>query len=140
MKSIIYKIAIVFALVIGLESAAKATITIYPYFSFMYKDPASGYTYTLYWQVENSDGVISPTGNPWNLGNSGIYPMGVSGTYNPGAGYQVTEPVNPPIPQNCYRIVVIVVRSDFAVRRGWSNWTTAAGLQNNSLSINVNSF
>lgn len=134
------KVVIVLALFFGFALSVSANITIYPDFSFMYKDPTTGYTYSIYWQVENSDGVISPTGNPWTLGPSTSYPVGSINIYNPGAGFSVAEPT-PPHPSNCYRIIVVVVRNfDSAVRRGWSDWTTAIGLQNNSLSINVNSF
>ncbi|MEI6884549.1 MAG: hypothetical protein WCO02_08680 [Bacteroidota bacterium] len=140
MKNLMLKFAIILVCILALGSSVQAsTISVQPYFKFVYSDPNfSSHTYTIYYSIENSDHVFTQA---YYIGNSTTYPPNAFwNTYQSGSYITVTEPAGPPIPVLCYRIAVLVVRNDYAKRVGYSVWATAADLQNNSLTITVPSF
>jgi len=135
MKNIVLKFATLFICLFALSSAVQAsTIYVTPYFSFMYKDiNAPSYTYTIHYAIENSDHVLTQ----WYQLSSTTFPPNQWNTFQASSSIPVTEPAGPPIPVLCYRYVMIFDRSDGTRVRGVSAWATAAGLQNNSLTISV---
>lgn len=138
MKNTVAKYFALFVCFLALSSAVQATtISVNPDFSFAYRDIyAPVHTYTIYFSVENSDGVYS---GPFLIGYSTTYPANTLHHYT-GPTIQVTEPVGPPVPYLCYRFVVLVVRDDGARRTGYGAWCTATDLQNNSQTIKVTPF
>jgi len=129
MKKMFLTVILFVTIFLGIASTASATITVYPNFNFIYKDRASGFSYTIYWRVENSDQIYSPSSGAWYIGTNITYPLGSMNTYNPSSGFSVTEPTNPPVPNYPYRIEVIVIRSDNEVRSGYSDWTNKGGME-----------
>ena len=113
--------------------------TVYPSFYFEFKDgsiPPPTYTYDVYYRIQNSGGTFFPSPGFWGAFTG--YSQGVNYLLTDGA--RTVNPPAPPYPLRCYRIEVLVVRSDGEYRGGWSSWTDEAGLQNGSLQVNVNAF
>lgn len=131
MKTKILKFVALFVCFLAFSSAVQAsTIWVTPYFTFVIRDnPPTPSTYVVTYYIENSDYVTTPTYSVGTYFSPGEY------TFQSSYSIQVTEPANPPLPVNCYRIIVIVERNGTTTQEGQSEWTTAAHLQDNSQTI-----